>query len=225
MLGRDWAQSLCRFGQAAALLTTAFCAALAGMRVQADESTHQARRVIGTVNLAAEIDADSDDVQRWLRAAITGSRRAALNGPKAEIDNQKSDQHVTNARNAFDTILFGPQHADTIRTRLDRLLALKIESIEKIYGLTDAQSQKLELAGRGDIKRFFDRVESCREDFPRQTQGGDVSHELANEICRFRSEVDSGSFDDGSLFTKTLRKVLTPEQASRLPRTARRQKN
>jgi hypothetical protein len=29
----------------------------------------------------------------------------------------------------------------------------------------------------------------------------------------------------GSLFTKTLRKVLTPQQVSRLARTAHRQKN
>jgi hypothetical protein len=195
------------------------------VKAQGDDSTRQAHRVIGTADVAAEIDADSDDVQRWLRAAITGPRRAAFNDPKADFDNQISDQHVTSARNAFDTILFGPQHADTIRTRLDRLLAMKIDAIEKIYGLTGAQRQKLELAGRGDIKRFFDRVESCREDFPGQTQGGDVSRELANEICRLRIAVDRGSFDDGSLFTKTLRKVLTPEQASRLPRSKRRQTN
>ena len=216
MLGSHRVRASCRIGHVVFVLATAWCAP-AGVRAQGDDSTRQAHQVIGIADVAAEIDADSDDVQRWLRAAITGPRRAALNDRKAEFDNQISDQHVTNARNAFDTILFGPQHADAIRTRLDRLLAIKIDAIEKIYGLTGAQRRKLELAGRGDIKRLFDRVESCREDFPRQTQEGDVGRELANEICRLRSGVDRGSLDDGSLFNKTLRNVLTPEQASRFP--------
>ena len=45
------------------------------------------------------------------------------------------------------------------------LLSLNVEDLERTCGLTPVQKKKLLLAGRGDIKRFFDRVEDIRKKF------------------------------------------------------------
>src|SRR5258707_11945120 len=57
------------------------------------------------------------------------------------------------------------QNAAGARGRLDSLLMLNIESVAQVCGLSEAQRQKLWLAGRGDIKRFFDSVDELRRKF------------------------------------------------------------
>lgn len=69
--------------------------------------------------------------------------------------------------------------------RLDARLARKVASVDEICGLTAEQTQRLRLAGRGDIKRFCD-------------PGG--------------STPISGLFGRRSMFAKVLRTTLTAEQ-------------
>src|SRR5439155_9611662 len=57
-------------------------------------------------------------------------------------------------------------NASRARKRLDSLLAMQIENIDRTCRLTDAQKKKLQLAGRGDVKRCFD----CYERIKRKTQ-------------------------------------------------------
>src|SRR5271163_1288957 len=52
--------------------------------------------------------------------------------------------------------------AGSARTSLESLLALQIEHIERTCGINEVQRKKLQLAGRGDIKRFFDRVDETK---------------------------------------------------------------
>src|SRR5438477_5906783 len=62
----------------------------------------------------------------------------------------------------FDQWVFGNMgqgNAGVARNKLDSLLALHVDDLERACGLTPAQKKKFVLAGRGDIKRFFDRVE------------------------------------------------------------------
>ena len=47
---------------------------------------------------------------------------------------------------------------DAARFRLETILAARVDKIARQCGLTEVQKKKLLLAGRGDIKRFFDRV-------------------------------------------------------------------
>ncbi len=42
---------------------------------------------------------------------------------------------------------------------------LKINEIDQVARLTEAQKKKLELASRGDIRRFFDQVDERRKAF------------------------------------------------------------
>ena len=59
----------------------------------------------------------------------------------------------------FDSWVFGnigSANAGVARNKLDSLLTLSVEDLERSCGLTPVQKKKLMLAGRGDIKRFFD---------------------------------------------------------------------
>src|SRR5207245_228361 len=58
--------------------------------------------------------------------------------------------------------------AAAARSRLNAQLLDQVQDIDRTCKLTDAQNQKLQLAGRGDIKRFFDRYEAFKQQLPPQ---------------------------------------------------------
>jgi hypothetical protein len=103
---------------------------------------------------------------------------------------------------------------EILEDRLDKQLAQS--SIE--YNLTPQQKDKLALAGRGDIKRFLDRVDEACAKF-RIVQGNrkDIAV-LLGESKSFRTAVASGVFTDGSLFAKTFAKVVNGEQIAHAAR-------
>jgi hypothetical protein len=60
----------------------------------------------------------------------------------------------------IDGWVLGRGDASAGRQQLEWQLTVQMEDIDRACSLTDAQRRKLELAGRGDIKHFFDRYES-----------------------------------------------------------------
>jgi len=52
--------------------------------------------------------------------------------------------------------------AKAARQRYDSSLTLHLEAIDRICRLTDEQKKKLELVGRGDIKRVYDNFEKAK---------------------------------------------------------------
>ena len=65
----------------------------------------------------------------------------------------------------FDQLVLGdngPVPPTALRTRLDHILAKRVAAIDRRYGLSQVQKQKLKLAGRGDIERLEDRVNRQR---------------------------------------------------------------
>jgi hypothetical protein len=108
----------------------------------------------------------------------------------------------------FDRWLFDDGGDEAVRQRhLDDLLRANVEALAGKYKLSEPQRAKLRLAGRGDIKRFFDNVEERRRDFEtdrRDLQAGVAAlHRLAPLSQLYRD----GPFGDSSLFAKTLRKI------------------
>jgi hypothetical protein len=120
----------------------------------------------------------------------------------------------------FNVAIFGQhRNASTARMLLETRLEEKIASIDRICGLTSVQIQRLELAGRGDVKRFFDRVDSIQSQF---RKGPDTDDErgrawpetLEAETAALRRTLNTGMFEDGSLFARILKKTLTADQAA-----------
>src|SRR5262245_6097699 len=105
------------------------------------------------------------------------------------------------------------------RARLGQVLSKKIRLVDRVCGLDEVQKRKLELAGRGDVKQLFDRVEAVRSSYSAARLGDDGARAaganfliapdgLISEMTAVRAVLNSGPFDDESLFTKTLNRIL-----------------
>ena len=71
----------------------------------------------------------------------------------------------------FDQWVFGaPRNSRAGRNKLDSLLTLEVDEVCRTCGLSEVQKKKLVLAGRGDIKRFFDKVEENTHGFQHTTR-------------------------------------------------------
>ena len=101
------------------------------------------------------------------------------------------------------------------RERFEAQLKSRIDRLNRRYGLTDAQKKKLFVAGQGDIKRFFARLDDLRT--RRQKAGGDRDALLpiVHEFLSVTQAAKRDLFDDRSIFAKTTRATLTREQVTR----------
>jgi hypothetical protein len=111
--------------------------------------------------------------------------------------------------------------ASRAHQRLDQQLAAQIVTIDRACNLTDAQKRKLQLAGRGDIKRFFDRYEGIKrksQAVENDLQGvGDIQQDLNSLRTASQGEL----FHEDSLLIKSLPGTLTREQFAQYETVAR----
>ena len=111
-------------------------------------------------------------------------------------------------RENFDHWLFSDDRSDSQHwERLEKQLESQVDSARTEHTLTDRQCAKLRLAGKGDIKRFFDRVESSRLDFEVQRQSFRTGHAALLRLESLSQNYREGPFGDGSLFAKNLRRM------------------
>jgi hypothetical protein len=110
--------------------------------------------------------------------------------------------------------VFGGQGAAEARKKLESALTQDINRYDRKYGLTLAQKKKLELAGRHDMKRFFDRVEDAKAEYRRAKGDWNQVNNSVFELQRMQNQPHSELFGDESMLAKTLKKNLTPEQVA-----------
>jgi len=101
------------------------------------------------------------------------------------------------------------------RKQLETLLMQKISGVDLVCRLTDVQKQKLQLAGRGDNKRFMDRVEGIGRQLRLLNDESTDIEPLVREAELLSRGAKPGFPDDNSLFVKSLAMTLTPEQLAR----------
>jgi hypothetical protein len=105
---------------------------------------------------------------------------------------------------------------DAARARLESILTTRVERIGRQCTLTEVQKRKLLLAGRGDIKRFFDRAELEGDaDEPNGLQ------EILAAMRPLRADPSGEVFGEGSIFSKAFKTTLTAEQFARYEKVAR----
>ncbi len=122
---------------------------------------------------------------------------------------------VNNAQ--FDQWVFGNigmANERVARDKLDSLLILNVEDLERTCGLTPIQKKKLTLAGRGDIKRFFDRVEDLRKKFDKSKNDQNLFGLMWQDIQALQAIFQAGLLGEGSIFAKTLKSTLSPDQVA-----------
>ena len=125
----------------------------------------------------------------------------------------------------IDSAILQARSPATARLQFEEQLSSEIEKLDRACKLTHAQKQKLQLVGRGDIKRFFDRLEVVKRQtlLPQRAMlpavngpagaNGEVRVViLPQEAMPLQKHFQSGLFHEDALLYKTLRYTLTNEQ-------------
>jgi hypothetical protein len=107
-----------------------------------------------------------------------------------------------------------------VRDRYESALKSRIDRTVRLYGLSEAQKKKLQLAGRGDIKRLLDRVEDTRKKARMPARDADEFQAVVPDHRPLHLMPIGELFGEGSLFAKTLKTTLTREQSSRYEKAA-----
>jgi len=117
------------------------------------------------------------------------------------------------AEQTFDRYIFGGTGGlDWSRDFLESILTGRIQAIDRQRRLTPDQKTKLVLAGRGDIKRLFDQIEDERKQFELLRTDRRGCQRFLRELQPLWRTMRQ-AFDDGSLFAKTLKKMVEEDAA------------
>jgi hypothetical protein len=90
---------------------------------------------------------------------------------------------------------------------LDEVLRARLDAAAREYDLTTAQRLKLQLAGKGDIKHFFDQVEERRREFEEARRDYVAGMKILKGLNDLSPIYTDGPFGVDSLFAKTLRRI------------------
>jgi hypothetical protein len=110
---------------------------------------------------------------------------------------------------------------EEIRDRYESALKSRVDSTVRLYGLSAVQKKKLEVAGRGDIKRLFDRAVEAGKISPLPAVAGNEFPAIEQDELPHQLSTTGELFGEGSLFAKILKKTVTTKQAARYEKTAR----
>ncbi len=119
-------------------------------------------------------------------------------------------------RENFDRWLFPHDQSQYAHDEhLKDMLDAKIDLVARANKLTGPQRSKLRLAGRGDIKRFFDEVEIRREEFEIHRKTFNSGLAALRRLDDLSPTYRVGPFGAGSLFAKTLQKINNDRNTGR----------
>jgi hypothetical protein len=109
------------------------------------------------------------------------------------------------------------QNEQAARKTLLSRIEHEIERINLVAVLSEDEKAKIRLAGRGDVKRFFDDVREARRKF---TELGEVNQNQVQEAYQLASplaqRINSGLFDKNSLLKKVAATAPSPERSARI---------
>lgn len=125
----------------------------------------------------------------------------------------------------FERWIFQNSNAEQARMTFASKIELEITRIEQATTLLEAQKERIRLAGQGDLKRFYDRVEKVRREFRAMEQG--LNQNNVNEVHQLtlplQAEVRRGLFGPGSLLQKVVAATLDEQQLEIMRLEAERQ--
>ena len=129
-----------------------------------------------------------------------------------EVEEPEQDQFNIGVDN-FDRWVFGQWGtAMAARGQLQLQLQLQIDAIDQVCDLTAAQQEKLQLAGQGDIWRFFARVAEVREFFIEARNDRQKINQIMQLIKPVQQQLQAGLFHSHSLLRKCIPRTLDSRQ-------------
>lgn len=113
----------------------------------------------------------------------------------------------------FDQWIFqGSGNAAVGKARIESSVKMKLAELRRVCDLTEAQSKKLSLAARGDMRQFLEDVEVVRQKFLKVRNDQNAFNQIWQEINPLQQRQAAGLFGESSFFAKTVRNTLTREQ-------------
>jgi len=101
---------------------------------------------------------------------------------------------------------------DAAKLQFESIWKMRVEKISRRCALTETQMSKLLVAGHGDIKHFFDRVEEARAGLDGDADERNEFRQFLKEVWPPRVDSRGDVFGEGSLFSKVFKTTLTAEQ-------------
>jgi len=166
----------------------------------------------------------------WLILAIVIAVAAFGPSVRAQDDDDESTPQVKAAppqqvmihEDDFDRWLFGRLgDKNAARLRLEAILTTRVEKVARQCSLTEGQKRKLLVAGRGDIKRLFDRVEEMRPKRDGDEDDRTAFQQFLEEMRPLRVDSSGDVFGEGSIFAKVFKMTLTTVQSAQYEKVAR----
>jgi len=99
--------------------------------------------------------------------------------------------------------------------RFNAMLNVRIDAINHTCVLSEAQKQRLQLAGRGDIKRFRDHLSELKKKFNGAKLDQNEIQNVFQEIQPLQLEWQAGIFGPSSLFSRVISRTLEPQQLAK----------
>ena len=133
--------------------------------------------------------------------------------PKKPVD--QPDQNGRFGVPDFDQWVLGGKTRDQTERMLKSLLTLKIQSANRDSALSAAQLEKLQLAGEGELKRIYRRIEQAQEKYRAVGQDQKKIQEFYRQVSSLRTELEGDVFGASSLYQKVLPQTLDKDQSAR----------
>ena len=132
-----------------------------------------------------------------------------------EKNPQPQNNHNWMAAQNIDGWIFN-QHGDakTAKRYMENQLKAKLASLSSEFELNDNQTQKLLLAGTGDIKDFFAAVEVIRDEF-KDEQDQNKINEVYQRVQPLQMKLQRGIFSGSSILAKVSIRTLDEEQRAK----------
>jgi hypothetical protein len=189
---------------------------IANEAMRKEAEADQARREQGFARLEALKPAPREEVRIGPAGILLFRVLDEQDQEDDQDENPPAERRFVVAEETFDRWLFGSTgDAESGRAYLETLLQRKLNDINLVRELTAAQRKKLILAGRGDIKRLFDRIEEERKEFRLVRTDSDRCGRFLQELQPLRVTIRQGPFELESIFAKTLKKMLDEGQLAR----------
>ncbi len=155
----------------------------------------------------AEEEADGEEEDAEDAEEMQGRGAAGNAGLVGRVRVQRLQPEV------FDQWVFNGTNAQETRNRMNSLLTMRISDIDRVSPLSQDQSQKLQLAGKLDIKRLFDQVEAGRRRFEVSNRANQGNAALIHrDVQPLRQLLAKEAFTEGSVFDKAVRGLLSSDQ-------------
>ena len=115
----------------------------------------------------------------------------------------------------FDQWVLGGRSPAQVRQTLLSHASMRLDLLSRSYNLTDPQRKKLELAARGDIKRFFRQADEVRSKFDELKNDQQKLNEIVQAIQPLQMKIQGSFFNDDSLLYKAIKTTFIGEQAEK----------